>query len=438
MAVIPMKALDHALGMICLVFKKVQEFNSSQKNVLHALANVTGNAFYRVSVVETLENRVTDRTKVLSLLYEISKSASNFTNREVTFTNALEKTLKAINCSLGTIDLFDPVVKSLTQAAMVDHNSHHFDNSILLTEHLDLASRVYAKQDVLVNLIPHNTHSKRKKNDLDADKVSFIGIPITFQSNKLGVLCLYRLNNPGWLDEEKDLLKAVAGQIAVVIENINLREKEDKSVLIEERTRLARELHDSVTQSLYSLSLFAEAGKQALSVDNHERLKQNLEMIADTSYQSLKEMRLLVYELRHPDLENIGLVGALRKRLDAIEQRIGIKVEVNAEGFVSLPDAVETGLYRIAQEVLNNVLKHAKANAVEINFRQSSKYLEMLISDNGIGFDLKNLDDLGGMGLPIMRERAQLIGAQFNIVSSRGHGTKVVIKVPLGPKEKGD
>jgi signal transduction histidine kinase len=139
--------------------------------------------------------------------------------------------------------------------------------------------------------------------------------------------------------------------------------------------------------------------------------------------QSLKEMRLLVYELMPSSLEEQGLVEVLQQRLDFVEDRSGVETEIVAEGTFDLPSHVQVGIYRIAQEALNNTLKHSAATQVVVRLSDKGNRVKLVIEDNGTGFDPERT--IGGMGLANMRERARNLGGELSVESSIGGGTKV-------------
>ena len=211
----------------------------------------------------------------------------------------------------------------------------------------------------------------------------------------------------------------------------------EELAVLQERDRLARELHDSVTQSLYSLTLFTQAARELAEAGNLERTQHNLARIADTAGQALKEMRLLVYELRPLALTDVRLVEALQHRLDAVEGRSGVRARLllEVEEDVELPATVEEELYRIAQEALNNALKHAHATSVTVRLvvPADSQRLEFEVSDDGCGFDLDAVEGKGGLGLTSIRERADRLGAELSVSSSPGQGTQVELEMEIAP-----
>jgi signal transduction histidine kinase len=217
----------------------------------------------------------------------------------------------------------------------------------------------------------------------------------------------------------------------VAIENARLYEQARTLAAVEERQRLARELHDSVTQSLYSLMLLAEAGRRTALGRDVDKTIENITRLGELAQQVLKEMRLLVYELRPLALEQAGLTEALQHRLDAVEKRAGVETQLLVDLEIDLPADVEAGLYRIAEEALNNSLKHAEATFVSVILRGHDHQVEMEIVDNGKGFASDALHDLGGLGLVSIRERAEALGGQATITSKPGKGTLVSIGVPV-------
>jgi signal transduction histidine kinase len=211
----------------------------------------------------------------------------------------------------------------------------------------------------------------------------------------------------------------------------------EELAVLQERDRLARELHDSVTQSLYSLTLFTQAARELAEAGNLERTQHNLARIAHTAGQALKEMRLLVYELRPLALTDVRLIEALQHRLDAVEGRSGVQARLllEAEEDIELSATVEEELYRIAQEALNNALKHAHATSVAVRLvvPADSRRLEFEVSDDGCGFDTDAVKGKGGLGLTSIRERADRLGAELSVSSTPGQGTQVKIGMEIAP-----
>ena len=208
-----------------------------------------------------------------------------------------------------------------------------------------------------------------------------------------------------------------------------LAQQRAEAAVVEERNRLARDLHDSVTQSIYSLTLLSEAGQRMAEARDLEQLTVNQSRIGDISQQALQEMRLLVYELRPLALETEGLVGALGHRLEVVEKRAGIDARLIVEGEPELPADLEEELYRIAQEALNNALKHAQASTIIVVFRVDAESVSLQVQDDGRGFEPETAQASGGLGLTSMAERTEMIGGRLTIRSSPNEGTIVKVEV---------
>ena len=262
---------------------------------------------------------------------------------------------------------------------------------------------------------------------------ALLSVPLVVRDKDYGAITLYYRARRDFSEEDMRLALSVAHQAALAIESARLREQAQAAAALAERSRLARELHDSVTQSIYSVTLYAEAAARLLNAGDHAQAAQYLRDLRDTSQEALREMRLLVFELRPPALEQVGLAGALEARLKAVEARGGMTTEFRIQGagpapWLSLHDQQE--LYTIAQEALNNAFKHARAGHISIALDYCRKAARLTIHDDGAGFDPIAARACGGMGLTGMAERAERIGARLVIESRPGGGTTVTVEVP--------
>lgn len=192
-----------------------------------------------------------------------------------------------------------------------------------------------------------------------------------------------------------------------------------------ERQRLARDLHDAVTQSLYSLSLMAEAARRWAAAGDRKATADYIIRLGELAQQALKEMRLLIYESTPSALEKDGLAGAIEARLDAVERRSGIQARLRVNLDEDLAPEVETQLFRVAEEALNNALKHASATKVQVRISSAGGTVTLEIDDNGQGFDPAAMTSGGGLGLISMKERLEKLGGRFIIESEPGNGATV-------------
>jgi signal transduction histidine kinase len=197
-----------------------------------------------------------------------------------------------------------------------------------------------------------------------------------------------------------------------------------------ERNRLARDLHDSVAQTLYGLTLRSEAALRKLGQGDIESVAAYLQEFQESTHQSLRETRLLIYELRPDILREQGLRTALVSRLDFVEKRSGLEVTMDFDEVPDIPLNMEIALYRIAQEALNNVIKHAHASEVRVVLEQLPGLLRITVQDNGVGIQDLSFKKSSGLGFQSMRERVEEIGAKLEIKPAPDSGVCVVVEVP--------
>jgi PAS domain S-box-containing protein len=203
----------------------------------------------------------------------------------------------------------------------------------------------------------------------------------------------------------------------------------------EERAHLARELHDSVTQALFSMTLVTRSIDLLLDRDP-AAARTRLETLAELQKDALAEMRALIFELRPASLETEGLVRALRTHCAAVEGRagLGIVIEADEEAWEQrLPAELESALFRIAQEALNNVVKHAAATHVHIGLERTERLARLEVADDGVGFDPARIPD-GHLGVAGMRARTEKLGGRFGLESAVGRGTRIEAAIPLPPE----
>lgn len=279
---------------------------------------------------------------------------------------------------------------------------------------------------------------------------SLLASPLLSDGRTIGVLEAVH-SRPGNLDaDDLAVLTAAANWAAIAIANAQLHEQtqrlREEQAALEERARLARDLHDAVTQSLYSMSVLAGAWRRQIEAGQLQPHRDQIAELGDLAQNALREVRLLIYELRPTELEEEGLLGALYRRLETVERRAGVRTnlfitdeagqpldpamdgrEATIE-FYRLPPVIELGLYRIAQEALNNALKHSGATEVTIRLRLGQETLSMEIEDNGRGFvENPQPRPSAGFGLTGLKERAKQMGGYLSVSSAPNRGTTVRI-----------
>jgi signal transduction histidine kinase len=264
-----------------------------------------------------------------------------------------------------------------------------------------------------------------------SDTRSVLCVPLRTKEAVVGVLSVESDQLDAFDESDLAVLQSLADQAAIAIENARLYEQAQQAGVLEERQRLARELHDSVTQALYGMTLYSKAAAGQLSLGHTDKAAEHLRELQNTSQEALAEMRLLIYELRPPALEEDGLVAALQARLRAVEGRAGLKTEFRSEVEERLPPEMEEGLYRIAQEALNNALRHARARNVRVHIGHAAheRMVSLEVVDDGVGFDPATARETGGLGLSAMEDRAMELGGRLTVKSRPGEGTRVHVEV---------
>jgi signal transduction histidine kinase len=252
---------------------------------------------------------------------------------------------------------------------------------------------------------------------------SWLSAPLIAQGRVLGVLNFWSVTPGTFGDQHTELAMAVANQTAVAIENARLYQEASAMAAVEERQRLARELHDSVSQALYGIALGARTARTLLDTDP-QRAIEPVDYVLQLADAGLAEMRALIFELRPESLEAEGLVAALEKQIAATRARYGLEVEANLGEEPSLSLAEKEVFYRVAQESVHNIVKHAHASRVEVRLTAGDGSVSLEVRDNGVGFDTSQSHP-GHMGLISFTERAASIGATVTVQSAPGAGTAV-------------
>lgn len=398
----------------------------------------------------TLEERIAGRTRELAVLYDISAAASQAQTIETLLTRSLAQAMNALDSDLGAAFLLEPPDDlnndyssdgeaglegdrqlegiSMRRIAILGMTKTAKFMPMLLRADHELFSPLLQKCEPL--LIINITADMRVPEGMRRlGPRSFLAVPLRANNRVLGALTLIHKVGETFSAEEVALLSSIADQVGITVQSSRLRQQ---AVVLEERQHLARDLHDSVTQVLYGLVTLAEAGQARLEAGSVGAIQPTFERIAATARQALNEMRLFVHRLRPPELEQNGLAAALNQRVAAVEGWSGVRIRLLADEAIRLPPDVEAGLYQIAQEALNNALRHAHANVITLKLQTEPNAVGqrtlLEISDDGRGFDLNQVH-AHGLGLTNMAERARILRAHFEIITRPGEGTRVKVVV---------
>ncbi len=261
---------------------------------------------------------------------------------------------------------------------------------------------------------------------------SFLGVPLVFKGDIVGAF--YLTDKEGGFDQDdEDLVRVLAAHAAVVVEHARLFEASRERSISEERDRLARDLHDALTQRLFSLNLMLEATSARVEADP-ETARASLGQARELVDAALGELRSLIFELRPPVLEADGLFKSVSKHADLLSRAHGLDMSVATTGDdAKVAPEVQRHLFRVVQEALSNVVRHASAGAASLRIDVGEGAVTVVVADDGVGFDPDaRAIAARRLGLTSMRERVESLGGQFEVVSAPGQGTTVTAEVPRG------
>jgi signal transduction histidine kinase len=264
---------------------------------------------------------------------------------------------------------------------------------------------------------------------------SFLGVPICSRGDVIGAFYLTdKEAAPTFTDDDERLIAMLAAHAAIAIDNARLYERARELSVIEERNRLARDLHDSVVQKLFGIVLTAQSAATLLdrSADGARTEVERLQALAQ---EAIAELRSLVFQLRPAAIETEGLAAALAKHVDVLERVHRLPIAFEQTGDPRLRPGVDEELFKVAQEALHNALRHAQARQVRVRLDERPDAVALSVADDGRGFDpdapaLRSRS----LGLTSMEERAHGLGGTLRIVSAPGAGTTIDLELQLDPR----
>lgn len=390
-----------------------------------------------MAIFETDADKLRQRNEELSILNTIAASL----NREAELSQALQVALKHVaellHLHTGWIFLLDEETHQLYLAASLNLPP------ALTKSPRRMQGTCYCLDTYLagdmdgaanVNVIT----CTRLKDLVDGtDGLRYhASIPLYARDKKLGVL---NVASPDWRGLSQDdlrLLYTVGDLLSMAVERSRLYSKSTELGIVEERNRLAREIHDTVAQGLAAISLRLETAEALLETDNElEKIQRTIHQALELTRANLDEVRRSVLDLRAAPLEGRTLVEALQVLAETHQQQWGLDIEFEATGNHPLSVRLEIGLYRVAQEALNNVGRHAKATKVRFKLVTTPQKVQLIVEDDGCGFDSTATSTEGHYGLVGISERVKLMGGKFQINSSLGDGTRLEVIIPMEAKK---
>lgn len=408
---------------------------SGQPHALATMRDITE----QVQAFQLLEQRVAERTREISALLELARNVASTLELKPLLALVLSQLKTVVDYTGAAIATFEG-----DNLVFLDYQGPTRREQILsLAVPVNLPTGyqevIRRRQPVIFNDAQNSVEVHNNPQDAVSGLLdehfgyarSWLGVPLMVKDRTIGVLRVDHIEPEHFNEQDAQLVLAFANQAAVAIENARLYERAQSLAVLEERQRLARELHDSVSQALYGIALGARTARSMIDRPGGQRdLAAPLDYVLSLADAGLVEMRALIFELRPESLEAEGLIAALNKQAEALRARdqIDVQTEFCEEPSISLNK--KESLYRVAQEAMHNTTKHARASRVTLKLAIDDSLLALEIADNGIGFD-PSQEFPGHLGLRSMRERIEGLGGHLSIDSELQKGTRVRAAIPL-------
>lgn len=431
----PLVHRGRSLGAVSAYYAPDEEPGEDEISFLQAVADQAAVAIENARLYESVK----ERTRELATLLEVSNNVASTLELEPLLGLILDQ-LKTVvdyaDCSvlmvegegLVMLDNRGPVSRDKVLGARFP-----FERARAIWEEL-LGGGPVIIEDVLFGedrlaRVYREAIGERRLKEAFAHVRSWLGVPLTLGGRVIGILAIIHDEPRHYTPRHAELARTIANQAAIAIGNARLYEKAQSAAVLEERQRLARELHDSVSQALYGIALGAKTARTLIDRDP-PRAADPTDYVLSLAEAGLAEMRALIFELRPEALASEGLVAALGKQAAAIEARHGIEVRKELTQEPDVPLAVKEAIYRVAQEALHNAVKHARAVSASVTLElDADEGIQLEVIDDGLGFDPEG-DFPGHLGLKSMRERTARLGGTLEVESAPGRGTRVRARIP--------
>ena len=432
--IVPIITQRGIIGVLDAQSQQLDGFDPADLQLMQAIASQTGIAMENARLfaeTQRLLKETEQRANELTIINNVQQGLASKLDIQSIYDLVGDRFRDIFNAQVVMISTYDPQSDSIEHRYAIERGARVYSSG----KHPPGGFRsqiIRTREPLLVNSNVAEEAARLGQPTLPGTITpkSWLGVPMLVGDRVTGILSVQNVEKENAFGaSDVHILQTFAASMSIALENARLYDQARQLAVLEERQRLARELHDSVTQSLYGINLYAEAAGGQIAIAQYDQVRQYLTDIQNTAQESLAEMRLLIYELRPPVLQKEGLVAALQNRLYSVENRAGLKSSLKSNLGERLPLDVEEGLYRIAHEALNNVLKHAHAKNVQIGILQDQKTLTMEIADDGIGFEPETACHEGCLGMISMQQRALVHGWHFTLDSSPGRGTRIRVEV---------
>lgn len=426
---VPLLANQRSIGLLSFEHRQPYYYTQHHAELAQALASHAAVSLENARLFR-LEQR---RSEQFRLIGEVSRQITRISGLEEVANQAAYHIQQAFGLShvhIGLIEGDEVVFKEAAGVWREQRRCRYCSKHHYLVGKTGAAGHVAASGEALIVRDVQSDHRYRPMTE--RQQGSALILPLKTGDAMMGVLNIERDGVGGFDAIDIDVLQPLANQLAIALENARLYEQSRALAALQERQKLARELHDSVSQALYGIGLGARTATKLLESDKPDRqaLSTALDYVLSLATAGLAEMRALIFELRPEILEAEGLVAALARHAEALRVRHGLDLDIHLVAEPDLPAAVKESLYRVAQEALQNIVKHAGASRAEIILGAGEETLTLAIRDNGRGFDPQGRFP-GHLGLRSMRERMESVGGTFAVHSAPAEGTLIRVTIPL-------
>lgn len=406
---VPLVTRDKVIGMLSLDHSQPNAYNQRHSLLARTFADKVAVAIENARLYQ----QEYERRRELQTLLDVAAAAGSSLDLEEMLRTTLDR-------------LVDLVGASRSGVLLLDEDTGELRPYLLRPERPippeAMADLLHAAQQVVASGTLLYVTPNREQGMLEPGAF----LPLRIRDKVIGLMGIIGAEGEEFRQEQLALFQSIADQVAVAMENARLYEQAAQAAAVRERDRLARELHDAVSQTLFSASLIAEVLPRLWENDPTEG-RRRLEELRELTRGALAEMRALLMELRPSALAEFTLADLLQQLAEAATGRSRLPIELLVEGQQPLPPEVKIAFYRIAQEALHNISKHAGARSVTMRLQVTLADTELVIADDGRGFDVADIPP-NSLGLGIMRERADQIGADFRIESQIGEGTTITVR----------
>ncbi|WP_239616674.1 GAF domain-containing sensor histidine kinase [Cohnella mopanensis] len=419
-ATVPLKAGHERFGLLNVATAGKEWFSEDELALLQAVALQIGTAIKRIRLYQAQERNAILYAKLGDVIQQINL----IPDMKLLPVKAVRIIGDTFNWPY--VSLFIQNQHGLSLRAQYKDNQVDEMWQSLAMDQAGLVSTAYLHNRLVIESCSEKGQCDEIRSMIGIPPIgSAAAIPLRVRGCPFGVLLINSPNNKHFDEYHEDFMYSLGDHFTLSIENLRIYEQRSELALLEERNRMARDLHDSVIQKMFSLSFMAKGAESVLD-GKDAVIAQSLKEIGQLSREVLKEMRALIWQLRPAGLEN-GLLPALKQ----YGQRLDLTVYEQAEGVMELPRAVEEAFWRIGQEALNNVKKHAGTNVAYIRLVKSEKETSLEITDRGSGFTTERKAGKLTMGMMSMRERAEALGGEITITSGKGKASTVKVTIPM-------